>query len=84
MTRMTGRVSKVVHQTGIRALSPAWRSALLVFLVTRLALAVWMWGVRQVFDQPISADPVLRPYLDIPAETNPWLEPWPGVRNGLI
>ena len=56
--------------------SPAWRYALLVFLVIRLTLSIWMWGVRQVFQQPISPDPVLRPYLGVNIETNPWLEPW--------
>jgi hypothetical protein len=35
-----------------------------------------MWGVRQVFRQPIFPDPVLRPYLGVKIETNPWLEPW--------
>ncbi len=67
--RMQGKSSKW-------ALSPAWRYALLVFLVMRLTLSIWMWGVRQVFQQPISPDPVLRPYLGVNIETNPWLEPW--------
>jgi hypothetical protein len=42
----------------------------------RVTLSLWMWGVRQVFHQPISPDPVLRPYLGVAQETNPWLEPW--------
>lgn len=56
--------------------SPAFRFALLVFIVTRIILAVWMWGVRQVFNQPLSPHEVLRPYLGVTVETRPWLEPW--------
>jgi len=56
--------------------SPAWRFALLVFLVMRVSLSIWMWGVRQVFHQPFSPDPVLRPYLGVAQAVNPWLEPW--------
>jgi hypothetical protein len=67
--RVQGKLSKW-------APSPAWRNALLVFLVVRLTLSIWMWGVRQVFHQPISPDPVLRPYLGVKIDTNPWLEPW--------
>jgi hypothetical protein len=31
--------------------SPAGHFAVLVFLVVRLGLTVWMWGVRPVFSQ---------------------------------
>jgi Gpi18-like mannosyltransferase len=67
-----GKLGKLSHWTP----PAAWRYALLLFLVLRLSLSVWMWGVRQVFHQPISPDPVLRPYFDVKIETNPWLEPW--------
>ena len=56
--------------------SPALRLALLVFIVLRLVITLWMWGVRQIFPQPIQPHPVLRPYLGVAMETNPWLEPW--------
>ena len=55
---------------------PAWRFALLVFLVMRISLSIWMWSIRQVFPQSFTPDPVLRPYLGVVPETNPWLEPW--------
>jgi len=35
-----------------------------------------MWGIRQVISQPIYPHPILRPYLGVPIEQNPWLEPW--------
>jgi hypothetical protein len=39
-------------------------------------MTVWMWLVRQVISDPISPDPILRPYLGVRVETNTWLEPW--------
>lgn len=59
-----------------RVRSSTWRHVLIVFLVMRVVLCLWMWGVRQIFDQTISPHPVLRPYLGVALETNPWLEPW--------
>ncbi len=35
-----------------------------------------MWGMRQVFNQPLLPHPVLRPYLGVAVETRPWMEPW--------
>lgn len=58
------------------AIPPAWRYAVVVFITLRILLGAWMWGVRQVFSQPIPPHPVLRPYLGVTPETNPWLEPW--------
>ncbi len=55
---------------------PAISQALLTFLVFRIITLVWMWGVRQVIFQPIEPHPVLRPYLGVAMEANPWLEPW--------
>jgi Gpi18-like mannosyltransferase len=55
---------------------PAIYQPLLVFISLRFLLLIWMWGVRQVFHQPILPDPVLRPYLDVAIEKNPLLEPW--------
>lgn len=54
----------------------AWKFVLPVYLFVRVALTLWMWGVRQVLADPISPDPVLRPYLGVAVEGNPWLEPW--------
>jgi hypothetical protein len=73
MVETTPRSRSRLHKW---TLPPAWRFALLVFLVMRVSLSIWMWGVRQVFPQPVTPDPVLRPYLGITPETNPWLEPW--------
>jgi hypothetical protein len=50
---------------------PVW-----IFLLFRVLLLFWMWGLRQTFSQPIVPDPVLRPYLGVAIEQNPWLEPW--------
>jgi hypothetical protein len=48
---------------------------LLLFLVMRILLGVWMWGVRQVFpNDPASITPKL--YMGVPVETVSWLEPW--------
>jgi hypothetical protein len=48
---------------------------LLIFLITRILLGVWMWGVRQVFpNDPASITSKL--YKGIPVETNSWLEVW--------
>jgi hypothetical protein len=47
-----------------------------IFFILRFLLLFWMWGVRQVFPQPILPDPVFRPYLGVAIEENPWLEPW--------
>lgn len=49
---------------------------LLIFLIFRILTWVWMWGVRQVISQPLEPHPVLRPYLGVAIEQNPWLEPW--------
>lgn len=56
--------------------SPALRLALLTFVILRLALSFWMWGVRQIFSEPIQPHPILRPYVGVTPEANPWLEPW--------
>jgi hypothetical protein len=55
---------------------PAWRTAVLVFLVLRLVLSVWMWGVRQIYAQPLPPDPQYRQYVGTRPESNPWLEVW--------
>ena len=54
----------------------AWRFAIAVFLITRLGISLWMWGVRQVIPLTLTPDPVLRPYLGVMTERNPWLEVW--------
>lgn len=53
-----------------------WRTALLTFLVLRVVLSLWVWGVRAVYDAPLPPHPVLRPYVGVEPETGPWLEPW--------
>lgn len=56
--------------------APDIRLGLTAFLALRLVTAAWAWGMRQVYDQALPPDPVLRPYLDVRIETSPWLEPW--------
>lgn len=55
---------------------PVVSQTVVIFLFLRLLTLVWVWGVRQVFPTPSTPDPVLRPYLGVAMETNPWLEPW--------
>lgn len=55
---------------------PAVRLGLTAFIVLRIVTAVWLWGIRQVFDQPLPPDPFYRQYVGVEVETRPWLEPW--------
>ena len=73
---MVEETTRSRSRTNSWALPPAWRFALLVFLVLRVLLSIWMWGVRQVIAGPLTPHPVLRPYLEVIPETNSWLEPW--------
>jgi Gpi18-like mannosyltransferase len=54
----------------------AWRTALIIFVAARVVSLIWVWGVRQVYTQPLPPDPVARPYLNVAPEASPWLEPW--------
>jgi hypothetical protein len=56
--------------------SPAVRLGLTAFIVLRFATAVWLWGIRQVLDQPLPPDPFYRQYVGVAVESRPWLEPW--------
>jgi Dolichyl-phosphate-mannose-protein mannosyltransferase len=52
-----------------------YEKILVLFLVMRILLNVWMWGVRQLFpNDPASITPAM--YKGIPVETISWLEPW--------
>jgi hypothetical protein len=55
---------------------PAWRAALMIFVVARVVSLIWVWGVRQISPQPLPPDPIARPYLGVSPEVSPWLEPW--------
>lgn len=55
---------------------PAWRTAVIVFLVMRLVLTFWMWGMKQIYARPTPPDPDLRPYVGVAVESNPLLEVW--------
>lgn len=56
---------------------PAVRTAVLVFLVARLVLALWLPFMRQViYSAPLPPDPIWRPYKGVAMEPNPWLEAW--------
>jgi len=50
--------------------------AAVVFVVARIVLSIWVWSVRQAYPVPLPPDPVLRPYLGVAVETDPWLEAW--------
>lgn len=52
------------------------RIALPIFLGVRVLLLLWMWGVRQLFPDPLPPLPGVRPYVGVEPQTNPWLEPW--------
>jgi Gpi18-like mannosyltransferase len=48
---------------------------LVLFLVMRILLGVWLWGVRQVFpNDPAYISPMI--YKGVAVETISWLEPW--------
>jgi hypothetical protein len=48
---------------------------LVLFLVVRILLGVWLWGVRQVFpNNPATISPAM--YKGVPVETVSWLETW--------
>ncbi len=48
---------------------------LVLFLVMRILLGVWMWGVRQLVpNNPSTITPAM--YKGVPVETTSWLEPW--------
>jgi hypothetical protein len=55
---------------------PGFKLALLAFIVTRIALSAWVMIVRQVYDQELPPDPLLRPYVGVEVTDNPLLEPW--------
>jgi hypothetical protein len=47
-----------------------------VFIALRLGLSIWMVAVRTVYDRPLAPDPIVRPYLGVAVESNPWLDVW--------
>jgi hypothetical protein len=65
----SGRIARLLRD-------PSVRIALATFIIIRVVLSVWMWGVRQAYPVPLPPHPILRPYVGVAVETNPWLEPW--------
>lgn len=55
---------------------PIWRTALLVFLASRILLSVWMVAVQGMFFGDQTPDPANHPYLGVSPEENPWLGTW--------
>jgi hypothetical protein len=55
---------------------PAVRTGVIVFVILRVMLSVWVWGVRQVYTAPLPPDEWRRPYKGVAVERDPWLEPW--------
>jgi hypothetical protein len=71
------RVSNMIGVLSNHVDSNKWfYHPLFIFLFFRLITLLWMWGVRQVISLPIYPHPILRPYLGVAIEQNPWLEPW--------
>jgi Gpi18-like mannosyltransferase len=58
-----------VNRAGLKTVLP-------VYALIRILMTLWMWSVRQVISDPISPDPILRPYLGVEIEASAWLEPW--------
>jgi hypothetical protein len=75
MTEIMGWLRRNIIQAPIWT-DPALKTAFVMFLVLRVVLSVWMWGVRQAFPQDLPPDPKFRPYYGVSIEQNPWLEPW--------
>lgn len=49
---------------------------LIVFLLIFLFLWAWMHFVQRLIPVNLSPDPILRPYMGVAPETNPWLSVW--------
>jgi Gpi18-like mannosyltransferase len=49
---------------------------LIVFTSVWLILWAWMFLVRWAYPGDLSPDAILRPYMGMPSEINPWLEVW--------
>lgn len=64
----------VLQNAGIRFKNISY--PLITFLIGFLTLSAWMRFVRWLIPLDISPDPVLRPYIGVPPETNPWLAMW--------
>ncbi|OGO70176.1 MAG: hypothetical protein A2Z37_12130 [Chloroflexi bacterium RBG_19FT_COMBO_62_14] len=56
--------------------SPGVRWSILLFVALRLGLSGFALAARATLPDVITPDPVLRPYVGMEPETNPWLEPW--------
>lgn len=65
----TEEATATMKRTGLKIVLP-------VFVFVRVLMTLWMWSVRQVIAEPLSPDPIQRPYLGVAIEANAWLEPW--------
>lgn len=53
-----------------------WQAPLTIFFVTWIFLWGWMGLIRRIYPVDISPNIILRPYMGVMPETNPWLEVW--------
>ncbi len=56
--------------------SPGFKIAIVVFIISKVALSIWVVVVRQVFDAPLPPHHVLRQYLGVEITDSIILEPW--------
>lgn len=64
------------HSSRSPGLGDSLRAVFPIFLLVRVLLMLWLWGVRQLFPQPLPPHPTLRQYLGVEPQFNAWLEPW--------
>lgn len=51
-------------------------SIFLIFLITTVGLAIWMWFIRRLFPGLPATITLATHYQGVAPEVNPWLEPW--------
>lgn len=54
----------------------AWKYLITIFFATWIFIWGWMWLVRRIYPANTTPDLILRPYMGVTPETNPFLEVW--------
>jgi hypothetical protein len=53
-----------------------WKYPLTIFFVTWIFLWEWMYLIRRIYPADITPNSILRPYIGVAPETNPFFEVW--------
>lgn len=70
------RINLIYGEVSRYLKSPAFKLAFMVYLITRIVLSLWMFGVSQIYNRSLYPDPVLHPYVGVIQERNVLLEVW--------